>query len=780
MRILHICQRDNPNTGGSLRVAEALVIEQRRIGLEAWILFLYGPPGGIAEALGQQIVCLELDSSREVFKGIFKLVREVRRLKPDVIHSHDGITWPRLAFMQIRIPVVMHSHLSADPFASLVSRLLIRFTTDAIVGISSHTVDSWVEAGVPSSKIHYVPNGVSFERFQVGEENEKKDLRKQLNLPIDKDLVLWIGRLHASTKGTERIARFAALMPDNTIVVVVGDGPSREEIQEQCREYIEDGRVIMVGSIGSPQVYYKAVDMFLFTSYQEPFGLVILEAVASGLPILSFPLLKDGGASELLKEVRAYNLDETSSRADVEALIGHVRSQSHSGERIRDAIRNKYSWEIQSRGVLSVYRTLIGVDVPESAGAVKLKVLVCQHGARHRYAIPQMLNKRGMLCGFYTDSSAESLIGKSVKLLGKNAPTTWGGFARWKIPDVPKRLIHSTDRSYFLELWQKFFFIHKKGAQLFLQRHKVLSSKMVKWGLQDAGLIYTMYHEDLDFVRWAKGQGALSAIDVFISPKTAQIMEKESDLFPDWGTHQDASSIVLERKLWEETVEIADLLICPSDWVANGIRDVSPAVAAKTVVVPYGCSIDYCGKVNSPVKGRVLFAGNDPLRKGLHYLAEAATALKPQLPELDVRVAGNLPDEVVSHPVCEDLNFLGQLSSDQMKEEYLSADALVLPALSEGFAGVVAEAIGAGCPVIVTHEAGSPVEHEREGLIVPFRNVEALSAAIRRMVMDREFRSHCAENCLKQVPFYSEIEWGERLVVALEDFVNSGNGNILS
>ena len=108
-----------------------------------------------------------------------------------------------------------------------------------------------------------------------------------------------------------------------------------------------------------------------------------------------------------------------------------------------------------------------------------------------------------------------------------------------------------------------------------------------------------------------------------------------------------------------------------------------------------------------------------------------------------------------------------------MKEEYLSADVFVLPSLSEGFAAVVAEAIGAGCPVIVTKEAGSPIVYEREGLIVPSRDVGALADVIERIITDRSLRSACSANCLKQISFYSEEQWQRRLVAALKDCLYS-------
>ena len=77
--------------------------------------------------------------------------------------------------------------------------------------------------------------------------------------------------------------------------------------------------------------------------------------------------------------------------------------------------------------------------------------------------------------------------------------------------------------------------------------------------------------------------------------------------------------------MWAEVAGLADILLCPSEWVATGVRELSPEHADKIRIVPYGCSINYEGRLNQPVRGRVLFAGSDIVRKGIQDLAEAAT-----------------------------------------------------------------------------------------------------------------------------------------------------------
>lgn len=395
-------------------------------------------------------------------------------------------------------------------------------------------------------------------------------------------------------------------------------------------------------------------------------------------------------------------------------------------------------------------------------------MLVCQHGGRHRYAIPRMLEQAEMLAALYTDTSQYSPIGRVMDALGSHAPGGWAGSARSVLTGVSRNKVYSSDRQYAVEGLQRAFGKTKSGAELYLQRHRLLSEKMISWGTQGASAVYSMYHENLDFIRYAKAKGLASIVDVFISPLTDRIMAAEAREFPQWGNPPDPGHVALDEGLWAQTAELADLLICPSEWVASGVRTVSPEADGKIAVVPYGCSMNYAGEKNRPVKGRVLFAGRDPLRKGLQYLARAADQLKSQDSMLDFRVAGQMPEEITALPECSGLNFLGQLDRESMRQEFLSADMLVLPALSEGFAGVVAEAIGAGCPVIVTAEAGSPVVHEREGLIVQSRSSTALADAVLRMTQDRVLREKCAAGCLEQIPFYKEEAWRNRLILSIK------------
>jgi glycosyltransferase involved in cell wall biosynthesis len=363
MRVLHICQRDDPDIGGSLRVVEGLVREQRKAGIDAWLLFLYGPSSTVSAEFAPNIVCLKLGSSKQALSGIRLLGKALKRIAPDIIHSHDGILWPRFVYCMTKIPVVTHAHLPPSNTSGIKNRLgwpLIKRSSDAVIGISGHTMDAWISAGYPSHQIFLIPNGVDFSRFPGSDAREKAAMRSRLNLPAEGRIMLWVGRLHREMKGTDRVEKVAKHLPPDVVLVVVGNGPEFDGMKIRMAPLIKEKKVVMAGSVSKPERYYQAADAYLFTSYFEPFGLVILEAVASALPILAFPVRDGGGAIDLLKIFDAEEISDGASGDDINGAVECTLNKRSRGPVLRESAMQKYSWEAASRQVAGIYEQLRG------------------------------------------------------------------------------------------------------------------------------------------------------------------------------------------------------------------------------------------------------------------------------------------------------------------------------------------------------------------------------------------------------------------------------------
>lgn len=392
-------------------------------------------------------------------------------------------------------------------------------------------------------------------------------------------------------------------------------------------------------------------------------------------------------------------------------------------------------------------------------------ILLTQLGARHRYEIAKMLNKHHLLHAFYTDSSSISVLGKLSSLL-KNFHPSIEKLANRKLDQIPSIKVKSTDKLFFSNLFEKKMSFKQQN----LQNHKIFSKKAIRWGVDGADALYHMYIENLDLVRYAKSKKLKIITDVYISPITEDIMLKEHENFPFLdNVNYSAEDIETYKNKIDEVIELSDVLLCPSNWVAQGVLEINPNVKGKIKVVPYGSSISFKGVENNPIIGRFLFVGYDVSRKGLVYLAKAATLLKQVNAKVDIRIAGLKREGDLTHPIFKDLNFLGKLDFENLKEEYSIADCFILPSFSEGLAGVLVEAMSAGLPIIATLNSGVDFVHEQNGLVIKPGNVKDIVIACNRILNNRGLRANLARNAAEMSSYYTLESWENRLVKVLKD-----------
>ena len=399
-----------------------------------------------------------------------------------------------------------------------------------------------------------------------------------------------------------------------------------------------------------------------------------------------------------------------------------------------------------------------------------MKIIVGQQGARHRYLIPRMLENAGVLSAFYTDSSAHSLLGKFSAYLPKG--NSMRRLCQRQVQGVLKEKLFSSDCLVWEELQLKLIKRMPDGLEKNLLLSKCLSKKMISWGVGDADIVFTMNRFTLDYVKYAKVHGLKSVIDVFICPRTERIMAEEALNHPEWGYSPCVKEVEKNVQLYQEMVELADLLLCPSEWVKEGLTELFPEAERKIRIVPYGSSISPQFNEAVPESGRMFFAGRDPLRKGLQYLLPAIEELHAQFPDIFLNIAGLNAVDVPEKYRVAGVNFLGYLNNEQMKEQFSKAQSFIFPSLSEGFAGVIAEAAAYGIPLILTKESGSSVVDGKEGIVVPARDKAALKQAIYAIYSDHGLRQKMFRNSEKMQLFLSEAEWQKRLVKTIADFFN--------
>lgn len=391
------------------------------------------------------------------------------------------------------------------------------------------------------------------------------------------------------------------------------------------------------------------------------------------------------------------------------------------------------------------------------------KIILVQIGARHRYVIPKMLYDNGILKYLYTDSSNKSLLGFFASIF-KSLNSSANKLSNRKIEGIPNDFIKSTDVIFFKSIFRK----NTRFKLENLWNHKIFSKKAIKWGVEDADAIYQMYIENLDFIKFAKSKKLKIITDIYISPLTESLMIQEHMKHPFL---KNVNYNIDDNKIYEkkvrETIELSDVLLCPSKWVADGVIEFDIRAKDKVKIVPYGSSISFSNVVNKPIKGRVLFVGYDISRKGLIYLGMAASILKNK--NFDFRVAGLERTGELCNNVFQELNFLGKLDYASLKKEYESADVFILPSFSEGLAGVLVEAMSAGLPIIATKNSGIEIQNEEDGLVIKPGDVEDIVTAVNKIYNNRELRNKLAEKALINSEKYSIMAWEKRLVKVLQE-----------
>lgn len=175
---------------------------------------------------------------------------------------------------------------------------------------------------------------------------------------------------------------------------------------------------------------------------------------------------------------------------------------------------------------------------------------------------------------------------------------------------------------------------------------------------------------------------------------------------------------------------------------------------------------------------RVLYVGNLSLAKGIAHLLDAWSSLRVTYRvRINLTLVGrvqpcarslieNLPDG------CE---WLGPLSQDKVAELMLGSDIFVFPSLSEGSSLAVMEAMAAGCCVITTFDAGSPVVNHITGLIIPSRNSDAITSAVSAVIENPQMRKSLAQAARDQISEDIKTGYGNR-VDAAYDAVLSRHG----
>jgi len=307
-------------------------------------------------------------------KSIRKVLKAVKEFSPDIIHAHNVFfSTSLLAVLVKRIShrkMVFSAHLgdignlallgrwkalAAKAYEKIFGRIILS-SSDAIIAVSHAVRQHVISLGAPSEKVTVIPNGVDLEEFSTSI-NTHKDIKPE---------VIFVGRL-IPNKGIEYLVEAAKILISSKVskmkFKIVGDGPYRQQLEELVAKYGLAPYFEFLGHVPKVSEILRNGGIFVRPSLTEGMPLTVLEAMASGLPIIA---TRVSGTSEIVIHNETGILVEPGNvRQLAEAIKYLVETPTEAlrlGRNARAFIehyyRERFSWDAVASNVLSIYESL--------------------------------------------------------------------------------------------------------------------------------------------------------------------------------------------------------------------------------------------------------------------------------------------------------------------------------------------------------------------------------------------------------------------------------------
>jgi len=289
--------------GGAERQLEMLTAHSRH---RTSVVALYGT-GGIADAMraaGRPVLELRAAGWHKLLVPL-TLARRLRRCRPDVVHVHLlsgqllGIPAARLA----RVPLVVSTEhsLMDDTIEGRPHSWWLRFLYRLLERMSSHTIavsDVTAERlqrwGVRRDRVSVAELGVDLDSLGF-DPAARLSVRRELGIGPDTHVIGAVGRLEPVKRMHVVLRACAPLLREGSVLLVAGAGPLLEQLRALAAELGIGDRVRWLGSRDRIGTVLSGVDVLVSASADETFGMAVVEAVASGLPVVyvTCPALED-------------------------------------------------------------------------------------------------------------------------------------------------------------------------------------------------------------------------------------------------------------------------------------------------------------------------------------------------------------------------------------------------------------------------------------------------------------------------------------------------------
>jgi glycosyltransferase involved in cell wall biosynthesis len=391
MKVLHVIT--GLDAGGA-ELQLAMILRRTRHESDVVTLYNPGPVADMITAQGTTVRNIGMQRNTEL-PALIRLRKLIKDGQYDVVHAHlyRAQVYARPAARLAGTPVVLtteHSigetHIERRKMTRGVRALYLssEMFSDATIAVSDIVKDRLVRWGVRPGKVTIIPNGVDTDGLGFDAEARER-VRAQFGLSPQTYVIGALGRLDPNKRVDLTMEAAAPMLGEKCKILVIGRGEDQQRLEAAAKRLGVTEHVIFGGYQSDTTAMLAAFDLYVAASLQETFGLSVLEALASGLPVLytTCPAL-DGIQTERARMVAG----------TPDALRDEIRKEFDTGPRPRVA-DNKVFARYGIESVVSRIDDLYEKILEARPSRAQRKVARHRSAAASRKANPSALSNEG-------------------------------------------------------------------------------------------------------------------------------------------------------------------------------------------------------------------------------------------------------------------------------------------------------------------------------------------------------------------------------------------------
>ncbi|MEM1515477.1 MAG: glycosyltransferase family 4 protein [Candidatus Bathyarchaeia archaeon] len=307
-----------------------------------------------------------------------KRVADISRYeKINIIHAHDWLVAPASIDSKhyLGVPLVSTIHSTevgraqgihnSDSFLINGFEWWLTYESKRVI-VASYAMKREVEEHfrLPSDKVIVIPNGIDISKYEVNNVN-RDDVKRRFGIDPSEKIVLFIGRL-APQKGVKYLIMAAPKIFEchpEARIVIVGNGWIKDYLCNLAHSTGYSHKILFLGFLSDQDLIKLTLssDVLVIPSVYEPFGIVALEGMAAGIPVVASNV---GGLAEIIEHDRtgflAYRENPDSIAWGVNKILSDPGYAHWLVQNAKRKVYEMYSWEAVARRTIEVYERTFG------------------------------------------------------------------------------------------------------------------------------------------------------------------------------------------------------------------------------------------------------------------------------------------------------------------------------------------------------------------------------------------------------------------------------------